>query len=112
MFTKLVDMELDDESKLDFCAPMPCPTPDYPYGLRLSLSEKELKKLGMPTPQVGDYIDMRAFCCVKSVSCDSTDNGDSCRVELQIEKIAVENEADEAEPIAKPRRRLMYGKSK
>lgn len=114
-FTKLVDMELDDEDKLDFCAPMPCPRPDYPYGLRISLSEKELKKLGIATPQVGDYIDMRAFACVKSVSSDSSDGGETCRVELQIEKIAVENEmtemADEEKSEPKKRRSRLYGRT-
>jgi len=112
MFTKLVDMELDDEEKVDFCAPIACAMPDFPYGLRLCLSEKELKKLGLPVPEVGDYLDLRAFACVKSVSCDSNDRGETCRVELQIEKIAVENEDDEPEEIKDaPRRRLSYGRS-
>lgn len=104
---KLVSMELDDEEKIDFCAPIECPRPDYPYGLRITLSEKELKKLGMAVPQVGEYIDLRAFACVKSVSCDETSSGETCRVELQIEKIATENE-DKEIPDERPPRRSLY----
>lgn len=104
---KLVSMELDDEEKIDFCAPISCAMPDYPYGLRITLSEKELKKLGMATPQVGEYIDLRAFACVKSVSCDETSSGESCRVELQIEKIATENEDEEIHN-ERPARRSLY----
>ena len=104
---KLVDMELDDAAKTDFCAPMPCPRPDYPYGLRICLSEKELAKLGMKLPEVGEYVELRAFACVKSVSCDSTDQGETSRTELQIEKLAVGGYEEEiAAP--EPRRRRLY----
>lgn len=111
MFTKLVDMELDDEDKIDMAMPIAMlDRADYPYGLRITLSDKELKKLGIPTPQVGDYMDMRAFCCVKSVSSDSTGDGETCRVELQIEKIAVENEADEQDDPKPSKGRRLYNR--
>lgn len=96
-WSKLVDMELDDEEKIDFCSPMPCDRPDYPYGLRICFSEKELKKLGLPTPDIGDMVDMRAFGTVTSVSVEKRDSGDTCRVEIQIEKIAVQDEMTEKE---------------
>jgi hypothetical protein len=96
-WSKLVDMEMDDEDKMDFCAPIACARPDYPYGLRICLSEKELKKLGLSVPENGDMIDMRCFGTVTSVSTESRDSGDTCRVEIQIEKIAVENEMTETE---------------
>lgn len=97
-WSKLVDMELDDEDKYDFCAPMPCAKPDYPYGLRITLDEKQLKKLGLPYPEIGDMIDMRAFGEVTSCSIEKVDGGDErCRVEIQIQRIAVENEATETE---------------
>lgn len=106
-FSKLVDMELDDESKLDMAMPIAMPDrPDYPYGLRICLTEKELEKLGLPVPDAGDYLDLRGMACVTSVSCDKRESGDTCRVELQIEKIAVENEDTEDAP--SPRRRLPY----
>lgn len=95
-WTKLVSMELDDEDKLDFCAPVPCDRPDYPYGLRICLSEKELKKLGLPVPEMGDMIDMRAFGEVTSCTLTNTNGEETCRVEIQIQRIAVENEATES----------------
>lgn len=95
-WTKLVDMEMDDEDKMDAGMPIAMPDrPDYPYGLRISLCEKELKKLGLPVPDNGDMIDMRCFGTVTCVSTNSSEGGDTCRVEIQIEKIAVENEMEE-----------------
>ena len=90
-WSKLVDMEYDDDDKMDFTAPMPVERPDYPYGLRICLTHKELRKLGLDKPEHGDYLDMRAFGVVTSISGE----GDECRVEIQIEKIAVEDEEDE-----------------
>lgn len=98
-WTQLVDMELADEDKIDTCTPIPCPTPDYPYGLRICLTHRELEKLNLDdNVEVGDMIDMRCFGSVTSVSKDSGPNGEkSCRVEIQIERIAVENEMTETE---------------
>ena len=99
MWSKLVDMELDDESKIDFVGPIPMSSkPDYPYGLRISLTENELEKLGLEADcDVGDMIDMRCFGTVTSVSLNDGDGGKSCRIEIQIEKMAVENEMNEEE---------------
>lgn len=95
-WSKLVDLELDDEDKMDAMMPIAMSSkPDYPYGLRISICEKELKKLGLSVPENGDMIDMRCFGTVTSVSTNSSSDGDSCRVEIQIEKIAVENEMTE-----------------
>jgi len=94
-WTKLVDMELDDEDKMDLAVPQISQQPDYPWGLRICLSEKELKKLKLPLPEVGDYLDMRAFGRVTSCSQEQRDGQDCCRVEIQIEQIAVEDENTE-----------------
>lgn len=107
MAWKLVSMERTDEEKLDTmatCAPALKDQPDFPWGLCISLDESSLKKLeaqggleGMP--EVGDYIDMRCFACVKSVSQDKAGDGTTNRrVELQIEQIALENENTEESP--------------
>lgn len=90
-FTKLVDMERTDDEKLDSIASFPGAGPDYPYGLRICLCQEELDKLGLPKPDHGDYLDLRAFGRVTSI----TDDNGGCRVEIQIEKIAVESEDDE-----------------
>ena len=96
---RLVDMELDDEDSLDTICPMPMPDrPRYPYGLRISLTHKELEKLGLDADcNVGDMIDIRCFATVTSVSKNESEHGAECRVELQIEKMACEDEAEEEE---------------
>lgn len=90
---KLVDLEMDDERQLDH--PMPIAMPQrsrYPYGLRICLCDDELKKLGLDTDcDEGDYLDIRAFATVTSVHKENGAN----RVELQIEKMSVENETTE-----------------
>lgn len=98
-WTKLTDMEMDDEEQLDYPMPIAMPEkPRFPYGLRICLTHAELKKLGLePDCEVGDVIDLRAFATVTSVSINETDRGQDCRVELQIEKLAVENESTEDE---------------
>jgi hypothetical protein len=113
---KMASMELDDEQKIDYCAPVECPKPDYPYGLRISFCKAELDKLGCKAEdfQVGDVIDMRSFGCVTSVSSNQMADGtDDCRIEIQIQRLGIENENTETEmevaEEAKPaRRRGLY----
>lgn len=97
-WSKLVSMELSDEDKLDFAAPaegLP-EGPDFPWGLRLSLSHRELEKLGLEADcAIGDTIDLRCFAKVTSVSRTDGPNGPEDRVELQITEMAAENEDDE-----------------
>ena len=88
-----VDLEFDDEEMADRAVPTLPEKPQYPYGLRISLCGRELEKLGLPLPEVGNMIDMRAFGCVTSVSDDGTPDGQ--RVEIQLQRIRVENEDDE-----------------
>lgn len=87
---KLIDLEMDDESILD--APVPAPErSNYPYGLRICLTDKECAKLGLDPHEVstGDYLTFKAEACVTCVSCnDGGDYGHSDRVELQIEKMS------------------------
>ena len=101
-WSRLVDLEMDDESILDTVCPVPMPKPrgpQYPWGLRITLTHKELAKLGMEADcQIGDYLDLRAFACVTSVSKDTDSDGNACcRVELQLQKIAVEDESAETD---------------
>lgn len=98
-WTKLIDMELDDEGKLDVPMPMPFDRPDYPPGLRICLCDEQLDKLGLDADcEVGDIIDLRAFACVTSVSVTDSEGGGKCRrVELQIQKLSVENENEEVD---------------
>lgn len=100
-WTKMVDVGLTEEEQLEYSQPMAsADVPKYPWGLRISLDEKTLEKLGLDEdPEVGDYIDLRAFARVTSASRDQSANGKvSRRVELQIERLAVEDEDREDNP--------------
>jgi len=96
--TKLVDMELTDDDKIDSmaCQPTPAEMPDYPWGLRICLTEKELEKLGLDADcECGDTVDLRAMGRVTSVSLNEVNGEQTCRIEIQIEQLAVENESTE-----------------
>jgi hypothetical protein len=98
-WSKMVNMELSDDEKFDAMIGMPCISngPDYPYGLKICLTEKELEKLGLkPDADIGEVIDLRAFAVVTSVSTERRDGKDTARVELQIERLAIENESTES----------------
>ena len=90
----LVDMEMDDERQNDLSAPFPMLRKfKYPPGLRICLCDGELEKLGLDADcEEGDYIHIVAFATVISVH---KENGQK-RVELQIEKMALEDESKEA----------------
>jgi hypothetical protein len=94
-WSKFVDLEMDDEEKMDSIYPIPMdPRPDYPVGLRICLTTPELEKLGLDADcEPGDVIDMRCFAAVTNVN----KNDDCSRVELQIQMIAVEDEMTESE---------------
>lgn len=98
-WSKLVDMEMDDEDQLDAIMPIPMKDrPRYPYGLRICLSKSELAKLDLkPDCEIGDMIDIRCFAVATSVSINQNEGGDDCRVELQIIRMAVEDEMTESE---------------
>lgn len=95
MWSKLVSMERSDDEKIDAISSYPIIAPDYPPGLKICLCEDELEKLDLDDPEVGDYLDMRAFARVTSVSREQMDGKVRRRVELTIEQIAVEDEDKE-----------------
>lgn len=60
--------------------------PEYPYGLKISLQNESLKKLGIKEmPEVGQKMMVHAMCEVCSVSkYDSKEGGEVKSMELQI----------------------------
>lgn len=97
---KMVDMEMDDEEKLDAAMPMPIASPqDYPFGLRICLTEKELEKLNLDPEEAetGGYIHGHFMGCITSVTSEDRDGKKSCRIEIQIESLAIESEDEENE---------------
>ncbi len=93
-WSRMTDMARSDEEKAEMMSPMEAEAmmPDYPSGLCICLTERELDKLDLDDDvDVGDMIDMRCFGSVRSVS--KTPAG--CRIEIQIEKMSCENEMTE-----------------
>lgn len=71
--------------------------PRYPYGLSLSLCQDELEKLDIDKADigVGDMLHLHCLAKVTSVSSNETEDGENCRVELQVTHIAAESEDEE-----------------
>jgi hypothetical protein len=96
----MVSMELDDEDKLDSIMPIEMPSkPDFPWGLRICLTEAEFEKLKLdPTDaEVGGIFHMHGLARITSVSHTEGENGKCCRVEATIEDLAIESEDEENE---------------
>ena len=98
-FQTMKSMELDDEESLD--APMPIKTdkPDYPWGLRICLTEKEFEKLGLDPDEavLGGIVHGHFMATVTSVN-SSASGEDRChRVEFQITDLEIESEDQENE---------------
>lgn len=95
-------LELDDDDALDRMIAIPGggnETPQFPYGMRLSMDEATLKALGVDDgdePEVGDLLHFAAFARVTSYTKTDDGGGKTRRVELQIEMIScIENESTE-----------------
>lgn len=72
--------------------------PEYPYGLRISLDNAVLDKLGMKTlPAVGAVVEITARAVVQSVSTYERQDGEPSRdVSLQITDMDVTAEGGES----------------
>lgn len=90
---------------------MPDGPSQYPYGLCISLNHDDLAKLGLDADcQVGDMVHLFAMAKVTSVSSNASESSESCRIELQITDLAVEDEDNEdAEPASQKRASKRYG---
>ena len=101
-WSNMTDLALTPADKAEQIGMMPTAVmdqdkPQYPYGCRISLCEKELSKLNLDVQEaaVGDIVDMRCFGVITSVNQSDGPDGPCERVEIQIQKMALENEADE-----------------
>lgn len=104
----MTSMELDDEEKVDCEMPIPMSEkPQYPYGLRICLTDKELEKLKLDSGEacVGGIIHLHALARITHVSCEEMQDGKRERIELQIEDMCVESEDDQNEEAARENRR-------
>jgi hypothetical protein len=93
-WSKWIDLELDDDDKQDLMDQYSIPdgSADYPCGLRICLTQRELEMLDLEADcDVGDMIDLRILAKV----CHVMKGEDNCRVELQA--IAMKAESEDAE---------------
>jgi hypothetical protein len=95
-------MELGDheKSKLDMPVEMPT-TSEYPYGLNICLTDRELAILDLDPEDacIGGIVHMHALARITAVSINSGKDGKRCRVELTLENLAIESEDAEAEEV-------------
>jgi len=88
-------LELTDDEKLDALQPIAMPDrPDFPYGTRISLTEKEFDKMGVDENEavVGATFHFWGMARITSVSKSDTPDGQCCRVEAQIEEMGMASE--------------------
>lgn len=97
---RMVDMSNEPEKAPETATPISASK--FPYGLSISLTEKELEKLGLDDDvEAGDYLHCVMMAKVTSVHHHHSDTEDGvdmgCRVEMQIVAMAVEDENTEYE---------------
>lgn len=91
----MVSMELTDDEKLDAVTPIAMPDkPEFPYGMRICLTEAEFEKLKIDPAEafVGGTFHLFGMARITNVSESDGPNGKTCRVECQIEDLAIESE--------------------
>lgn len=85
-----MDMKISIEQKKEMSQPSMLDTNRYPYGLRINLESDDMKKIMMPTPNVGNKIKMMIEVDVVSVHAEAKE-GDEKEVGccLQITDIEI-----------------------
>lgn len=99
-FPKMVDMaNTPKEAKEDQPQPKTgeYKGPKYPYGLAITLSDDQLEKLDLDDDcEVGDELNVFASARVTSKSETTDSDGKKCcRIELQIEQLALDDNDDD-----------------
>lgn len=90
----LVSLEMDDERKLDSVHPIAMPEkPDFPYGMRISMTHDDLAKLGLDPEDArhGGVFTFTAKAKITDVSHHEDDAGKHSRVEAQITHMCVDD---------------------
>jgi hypothetical protein len=88
---KLVSMKSEPTKKSTMPIDACCSDEDFPYGLRISLNESSLQKLGLSIKdfEIEGEIMIKAECNVTEVRSSKGNDYSSENVELQITKLAV-----------------------
>ena len=88
----LVNMKQSAEEAAEAMGMPEMTAPEYPYGLRLSLSEEDLAKLGLPLPRAGQGMKITAEAFVVSVN-ERVEEGEDeieCCVAVQITDMSMQ----------------------
>ena len=93
---KMASMAYEDGEGMAETGPSLLSKPEHPYGLCITLTERELKKLDLDAPDdVGDLLHLNVMCRVTSLS---KSEGGTCTVRAQItDALVMENETEEGE---------------
>lgn len=96
---EMMDMKMPKKSKKEMMGAVtsePSDSPQYPYGLQLSLDTDALKKLsGLDNVEVGEEVEIMAMATVTSIRKEKMQDGkENNRVELQITKMNAMCESD------------------
>lgn len=94
----LTDMAKSDEEAEKDRSPLMMSENKYPYGLRISLSQDDLEKLGVDHGdfEIGDVFPLDILAKVVSKSANETEGGEeNCCVSLQITHIGAEEQEEE-----------------
>ena len=88
----MVSVKLTKKQAEGVVSPSKSETPEYPYGMRITLEDDLLKKLGIGTlPAVGKKGHIMANCYVANVSSNESEGGGKRRsLELQITDLGFE----------------------
>lgn len=99
MVSMKMDAEAPGERAYDAVVPSMIEKQEYPWGLQLTLTHKELEKMDLDPADavIGGMIHLHAMARITSVSMDQGTNGKSCCIRLQIEDMCVESEDEENE---------------
>jgi hypothetical protein len=95
---KLHSMKMSKKEKKDSMPTAVSDTPDYPYGLRLSLNDEALKKLGIKSlPKVGSKMHVLAVGEITSVSQHESAGHEDRHVEIQLHELGVSDDGPKME---------------
>lgn len=109
---KMHSMKMSKKEKKDSSprAIGPGDGPSYPYGLRLSLNDDCLKKLGLKSlPKVGTKMHVMAMGEVCAVSQHESENHEDRHVEIQIHELGVDGDGPKMEDTLRDGYRKMTG---
>jgi hypothetical protein len=87
----LKDMKRPKEKNTNHEVPMEMETAKYPYGLRITLNNQEISKLGLSVKEleVGQLINVTALARVNTLRDDKNERRENQSIELTLEQMDV-----------------------